>query len=105
MESKQVVITINGQSQDVFIGAAPGKNIYSKEEGFFAKSFPSKDGKPTDPRKGVIIEDILFPDEDTAIIQGEKMLKAKVKADYARHKKRLATEQKAAKQRITKKRK
>ena len=105
MKSKQVVITIDGQSQDVFIGAVPEIKSTSKEEGFIAKSFPSKDGTPTDPKKGEIIADILFSDEDTALIQGEKMFKAKIKADYAMYKKRLAAEQKAAKQRITKKRK
>lgn len=105
MKSKQVVITIEGQSKDFFIGAVPGINNNSKEKGFLAKSFPSKDGTPTDPQKGELIADILFPNEETALIQGEKMLKAKIKAAYALQKKRFAAEQKAAKQKTIKKRK
>lgn len=97
MKSKQVVITINGQTNAFFVGAVPGHNRITNEPGFMAHCFPAKDGTPTDTSKGTSLADILFATEDNAITEGEKILKAKIKADFARYKKQKTAEQKANK--------
>lgn len=97
MKSKQVVITINGQANAFFVGAVPGQNRTTNEPGFLAHWFPAKDGTPTDTSKGTSLADILFATEDNAITEGEKILKAKIRDDIARHKQQKAAEQKANK--------
>jgi hypothetical protein len=97
MKSKQVVITINGQANAFFVGAVPGHNRTTNESGFLAHWFPAKDGTPTNTSKGTSLADILFDTEDSAIKEGEKILKAKIKADFARYKQQKAVEQKVNK--------
>lgn len=86
MKSKQVVITINGQANAFFVGAVPGHNRTTNEQGFLAHWFHAKGGTPTNVSKGACLADILFATEDNAIAEGEKILKAKIKADVARQK-------------------
>jgi hypothetical protein len=97
MKSKQVVVTINGQANAYFIGAVPGLNRKTNEQGFLAHWFPAKDGTPTAASKGTSLAEILFATDDIAIVEGEKILKAKIKADVARYKKQKAADQKANK--------
>lgn len=97
MKSKQVVITLNGQPNAFFVGAVPGQNRTTNEQGFLAHWFPAKDGTPTSASKGTSLADILFATEDIALIEGEKILKAKIKADFARYKKEKAAQEKANK--------
>jgi hypothetical protein len=97
MKSKQVVITINGQANAYFVGAVPGHNQTTNEQGFLAHWFPATAGTPTNASEGTSLADILFATEDNAISEGEKILKAKIKADFARYKKQKAAEQKVNK--------
>lgn len=97
MKSKQVVIIINGQANAYFVGAVPGVNRTTNEPGFLAHWFPAKNGTPTATSKGTSLADILFVTEDIALVEGEKILKAKIKADFARYKKEKAAEEKARK--------
>jgi hypothetical protein len=97
MKSKQIVITINGQANAFFVGAVPGHNRITKESGFVAHWFPAKDGTPTNTSKSKSLADILFATEDNAIIEGVKILRAKIKADFARLKQQKSAEQKANK--------
>jgi hypothetical protein len=97
MKSKQVVVTINGQANAFFVGAVPGVNRITNEKGFMAHWFPAKNGTPTAASVGTSLADILFATEESALAEGEKILKAKIKADVARHKKQMAADQKANK--------
>ncbi|QQQ28931.1 hypothetical protein [Chryseobacterium indoltheticum] len=86
MKSKQVVITIKDQANSFFVGAIPGHNRTTKEPGFLACWFPAKDGTPTNMSEGKTLADIMFATEDIAIKDGEKILKAKIKADFLKYK-------------------
>jgi hypothetical protein len=97
MKSKQVVITIGGQANAFFVSAVPGHNRITNEPGFLALWFPAKDGTPTDVSKGKSLADILFATEEIAITEGEKILKAKIKADIAKYKQQRAPMQKSNK--------
>ncbi|HEX8014878.1 MAG TPA: hypothetical protein VF465_06560 [Flavobacterium sp.] len=98
MKTKQVIIlSSTGNAQSVFVGAVPGTNKISGENGFIALGFSAKEGTPTDPKKGKKLADILFPTEDEALKQGEKIIKAQIKAEIALHKKRIAAAKKGRK--------
>jgi len=97
MKSKQVVITIGEITRSLFVGAVPGQNATSGENGFIACGFSAEDGKPTDPNKGKRLAEILFETEDEALKQGEIIVKSTAKAQYAKAKKDAADRQRASK--------
>jgi hypothetical protein len=97
MKSKQIVVTINGQANAFFVGAVPGVNLTTNEKGFLAHWFSAKNGTPTSASVGTSLADILFATEDVALKEGEKILRAKIKADFAKQKQQVAAEQKARK--------
>jgi hypothetical protein len=95
MKSNQVVITIIGQANAYFVGAVLGVNRTTDEPGFLAHWFPAKNGTPTATSKGTSLADILFETENIVLVEGDKILKAKIKAEYARNKKEKAANEKA----------
>jgi hypothetical protein len=94
MTTKQIYITIEGNTKAFFLGVIAGKNQKTNELGFIVYTFPANEGTPTDLKKGEKLADILFTTEIEALNEGEKIFKAKIKAMYAKHKKEVSKRRK-----------
>jgi hypothetical protein len=98
MKTKQIIVTINGQAQSVYIAADAGVDKIGNK-GFVVYSFPAKQPEPTDIRNESLLIDTIFKTEDEALKEGEKIVKEKVKVFIANAKKELAKQQKTNKRR------
>lgn len=98
MKTKQVIVTINGQAQSVYIAADAGVDKIGNK-GFVVYSFPAKQPEPSDVSNGSLLVDTIFKTEDEALKEGEKVVREKVKVFISNAKKEIAKQQKTNKRR------
>lgn len=94
MKTKQIVITLDGNANSLYIAVVTGENKNTGEKGFIVYGFNANQPKPLDTKEGRLLIDTLFETEAEALKAGEQIIKAKVKADYARIKKDVAKQKK-----------
>lgn len=99
MKTKQIIVTPNGNPNSIWIAKVQGTNKETNKEGFIVYGFKANQPEPVDTSNGELLIDTLFEIEIEALKNGEKIVKAQVKADLDRYKKAIADQNRASKKR------
>lgn len=86
MKTKQIIVTPGGKPSSIYIGVVLETDPYG-DQGYFVYGFNANKPEPTDNKTGRLLIKVSFKSEEEALKAGEKIVKAKVKADFDKFKK------------------